>query len=164
MLKLGGGNPLHPLDPELPISCTVINLLPCLSLENKTKIVTFRFKPSQLSELDAQAKAVNLTRSAYMTRKLTGQSVIPARVPAINWQLYGSLAEIAILLPAVGNNINQIAKTLNTAQKKGEPIPKFIPKPESLESSLELIKTIVEKLTEVRLALSGVKQSDDIEP
>ena len=131
--------------------------------ENKTKIVTFRFKPSQLEELDAQAKAVNLTRSAYVTRKLSGQSVLPARVPAVNWQLYGKLAEISSSLPAIGNNINQIAKTLNTAQKKGEPIPQSLPKPESLEDALKLIETTREKLIEVRLALSGVKQSDDIE-
>ena len=132
--------------------------------ENKTKIVTIRFKPSQLSELDTQAKAVNLTRSAYMTRKLTGQSVLPARVPAINWQLYGELASIASSLPAIGNNINQIAKALNTAKIKGEPIPQSLPKPESLESALKLIEMMKEKLTEVRLALSGVKQSDEIEP
>ena len=42
--------------------------------EQKTKIVTIRSNPSQLEEIDAQAKAVNLTRSAYITRKLTGQS------------------------------------------------------------------------------------------
>ncbi|MDJ0571769.1 MAG: hypothetical protein QNJ53_22375 [Pleurocapsa sp. MO_192.B19] len=132
--------------------------------ENKTKIVTFRFKPSQLEELDAQAKAVNLTRSAYMTRKLTGQSVLPARVPAVNWQLYGELADIASSLPAIGNNINQIALTLNTAQKKGEAIPQSLPKPESLEDALELIEITREKLRDVRLALSGVKQGDAREP
>ena len=129
--------------------------------EQKTKIVTIRFKPSQLEEIDAQAKAVNLTRSAYMTRKLTGQSVLPARVPAVNWQLYGELALIASSLPAIGNNINQIAKTLNTAQKKGEPIPQSLPKPESLEDALKLIEMMKEKLIEVRLALSGVKQDND---
>ena len=132
--------------------------------EQKTKIVTIRFKPSQLEEIDAQAKAVNLTRSAYMTRKLTGQSVLPARVPAVNWQLYGELAEIASSLPAIGNNINQIAKALNTAQKKGEAIPQSLPKPSRLESAFKLMETTKEKLTEVRLALSGVKQDDDIEP
>ena len=131
--------------------------------ENKTKIVTFRFKPSQLEELDAQAKAANLTRSAYVTRKLTGQSVLPARVPAVNWQLYGELADIASPLPAIGNNINQIAKALNAAQFKGEAIPQSLPKPSRLEDALELIETTLEKLTEVRLALSGVKQSDDLE-
>ena len=94
---------------------------------------------------------------------MTGQSVLPARVPAVNWQLYGELADIASELPAIGNNINQIAKTLNTAQKKGEAIPKSLPKPESLENALKLIETTREKLIEVRLALSGVKQSDDIE-
>ena len=132
--------------------------------ENKTKVVTIRFRPSQLEELDAQAQAVNLTRSAYMTRKLTGQSVLPARVPAVNWQLYGELALVASSLPAIGNNINQIAKALNTAQFKGEAIPQSLPKPESLENALKLIETTKEKLTEVRLALSGVKPDDDIEP
>ena len=132
--------------------------------EQKTKIVTIRFRPSELEQIDAQAKAVNLTRSAYMTRKLTGQSVLPARVPAVNWQLYGELAEISSSLPAIGNNINQIAKALNTAQFKGEPYPQSLPKPESLENALELIETTKEKLIEVRLALSGVKQDDDIEP
>ncbi|MEL7079022.1 MAG: plasmid mobilization relaxosome protein MobC [Cyanobacteria bacterium J06582_2] len=126
--------------------------------ENKSKVVTIRFKPSQLEQIDAQAKAVNLTRSAYMTRKLTGQSVLPARVPAVNWQLYGELASISSSLPAIGNNINQIAKALNTAQFKGEAIPQSLPKPESLEDALKLIETTREKLTEVRLALSGVEQ------
>ncbi|MDJ0567539.1 MAG: plasmid mobilization relaxosome protein MobC [Pleurocapsa sp. MO_192.B19] len=130
--------------------------------ENKTKIVSFRFRPSQLEELDVQAKAVNLTRSAYVTRKLSGQSVLPARVPAVNWQLYGELASISSSLPAIGNNINQIAKALNTAKKKGEAIPQYLPKPESLEYALELIETTRETLREVRLALSGVKQNDDI--
>ncbi|MGF1591095.1 MAG: plasmid mobilization relaxosome protein MobC [Pleurocapsa sp.] len=130
--------------------------------ENKTKIVTIRIKPSQLEELDAQAKAVNLTRSAYVTRKLSGTSVLPARVPAVNWQLYGELATISSSLPAIGNNINQIARALNTAQKKGEAIPQSLLKSESLEYALELIETTLEKLTEVRLALSGVKQGDDI--
>lgn len=129
--------------------------------EQKTKIVTIRFKPSQLEQIDAQAKAVNLSRSAYMTRKLTGQSVLPARVPAVNWQLYGELAKISSSLPAIGNNINQIAKTFNTAKIKGEAIPQSLPKPESLEDALKLIETIKEKLTEVRLALSGVEQDDD---
>ncbi len=134
------------------------------SPENKTKIVTLRFSPSQLEELDLQAKAVNLTRSAYITRKLTGLPVIRARVPAVNWKLYGELADISSSLPAIGNNIERIARTLNTAKNKGEPIPKSLPKPESLEYALELMETILAKLTEVRLALSGVQQNDgDIE-
>ena len=130
--------------------------------ENKTKTITIRFRPSELEQIDAQAQAVNLTRSAYVTRKLTGQNVLPARVPAINWQLYGELASISSSLPAIGNNINQIAKALNTAQFKGEAIPQSLPKPESLENALKLIEMMKEKLTEVRLALSGVKQDDDI--
>ena len=130
------------------------------SPENKTKIVTLRFRPSQLEELDLQAKAVNLTRSAYITRKLTGLPVLPTRVPAVNWKLYGELADISSSLPAIGNNIDRIARTLNTAKNKGEAIPKSLPKPESLESAIELMETILELLTEVRLTLSGVRQSE----
>lgn len=131
--------------------------------ENKTRIVTLRLKPSELEQLDARAKAVNLSRSAYMTRKLTGLPMISARVPAVNWKLYGELADISSSLPDLGNNIARIARTLDIAQKKGELIPKSLPKPESLENALKLMETTLEKLRDVRLALSGVKQSDDIE-
>lgn len=129
--------------------------------ENKTKVVTFRFKPSELEELDALAKAVNLTRSAYVTRKLTGKSILPARVPAVNWQIYGELAEIASSLPAIGNNINQIALVLNTSQQEGKTIPSCLPQPESLESAIKLIEKTLEKITELRLSLSGVELDED---
>ena len=163
MLHSAGDSPCTPFNFNYPEADRLLDQLTVPEPENKTKVVTFRFRPSQLSELDAQAKAVNLTRSAYMTRKLTGQSVIPARVPAVNWQLYGELAEISASLPAIGNNINQIAKALNTAQFKGEAIPQSLPKPESLEEALKLIEITKEKLAEVRLALSGVEPRDDVE-
>lgn len=131
--------------------------------ENKTRIVTLRLKPSELEQLDARAKAVNLSRSAYMTRKLTGLPVMSARVPAVNWKLYGELADISASLPDLGNNIARIARTLKTAKSKGEAIPKSLPQPESLESAIELMETILELLTEVRLTLSGVRQSENIE-
>lgn len=133
--------------------------------ENKTKIVTLRFRPSALQDLDAMAKAVNLTRSAYITRKLTGLPVLPARVPAVNWQLYGELAEIAASLSAIGNNINQIAKVLNEWSKRGETIPDSLPLNNdfSLEKAMESIETILPLLTEVRLALSGVKKDEYLE-
>ncbi len=132
--------------------------------EKKTKIVTLRFRPSALSELDAQANAVNLTRSAYITRKLTGLSVLPTRVPAVNWQLYRELATMSASLSAIGNNINQIAKVFNTAQNTGQPIPQSLPKLEKLEKIAELIKQINPDLTEVRLALAGVKPQPETEP
>ena len=131
--------------------------------EKKTKIVTLRFQQSALIELDAQAKAVNLTRSAYIIRKLTGLSVLPTRVPAINWQLYRELATLSASLNAIGNNINQIARVLNTAQVTKQPIPKSLPQPQSIEDVLDAIKEISPYLTEVRLLLSGVKPQPETE-
>ena len=54
--------------------------------ENKTQIISLRFRPTELEHLDSQAAAVNLSRSAYITRKLSGLPVLPARVPAVNSQ------------------------------------------------------------------------------
>ena len=133
-----------------------------LQPENKTKVLTIRVRPSQLEQIDAQAKAVNLTRSAYVTRKLTGQSVLPARVPAVNWQVYEKLAEIADSLQAIGNNINQIAKALNSFQQAEQAIPSSLPNSESFESAVELIEKTLENLAEVRLSLSGVKLDENI--
>ena len=45
-------------------------------LENKTKIITLRFRPSELRDLDTKAKAVKLTRSAYIARKLMGLPIL----------------------------------------------------------------------------------------
>ena len=128
------------------------------SLETKTKIVNFRFRPSELSQLDAAAASVNLTRSEFITRKLQGLPVQPTRVPAVNWKLYRELATIAKELPAFGNNINQIAKALNTAQKLGQPISE-IPKLENIFEAVETISQIKALLKEVRLTLVGVTPS-----
>jgi len=99
---------------------------------------------------------VNLSRSAYITRKLSGLPVLPARVPAVNWQLYRELAQIAEQLPPIGNNLNQIARVLNTRELLGEPLPETLPNSESLEAMIQLIQQTQTLLKQVRLQVSGV--------
>ncbi|MDY7015353.1 MAG: plasmid mobilization relaxosome protein MobC [Cyanobacteriota bacterium] len=127
-------------------------------LEKKTKIVTLRYRPSELKHLNARAKAVGLSRSAYITRKVQGLPVLPTRVPQVNWLAYEELSQIARCLPAIGNNLNQIARALNTAKIKGESIPNNLPSTERLN---EIVQTIVETqvlIKQARLELCGVKQ------
>jgi hypothetical protein len=128
--------------------------------ESKTKIISLRFKPSELATIDAQAKAVNLSRSVYIARKLTGLSVLPTVVPPINWKLYGELAEVAADLAALGNNINQIAKTCHVARLRGEAISSCLPESESLATVVESIEETKKLLKQVRLALAGVKRGE----
>ncbi len=130
------------------------------SPENKTKIISLRFRPTELEYLDTQAAAVNLSRSAYIIRKLTGLPVLPARVPPVNWQLYRELAHIASELPPIGNNLNQIAKVLNTKSLLGESLPETLPNPESLKAMVQLIQQTQTLLKQVRLELSGVGQEN----
>jgi hypothetical protein len=128
--------------------------------ENKTKIISLRFRPTELEYLDRLAAAVNLSRSAYITRKLTGLPVLPARVPPVNWQLYRELAHIASELPPIGNNLNQIAKVLNTKSLLGESLPETLPNPQSLLAIVQLIQQTQTLLKQVRLELSGVGQEN----
>ncbi len=51
--------------------------------EKKEKVVSIRFRESELSNLDEQADAVNLSRSAYITRKLQGLGVRVATVQKV---------------------------------------------------------------------------------
>jgi hypothetical protein len=66
-------------------------------LEGKTKRVEVRMSKRELKIIDASAKKANLNRSEYL--RLRGQKKVYMR--------------------AQGNNLNQIAKALNTALKAG---------------------------------------------
>ena len=100
-----------------------------LNQENKTKMVTLRMTETDLNYLDKEAKKVKLSRSEYINRKIMALAVQPANLPGINWKTYRELAKIASQLSAIGNNINQIAKAINTAQANCEPIPTSLPHP-----------------------------------
>ena len=128
-----------------------------LNQENKSKMVTLRMTSTDLNYLDKEAKKVKLSRSEYINRKIHGGPVQPANVPAINWKTYRELAKIASELPAIGNNINQIAKAINTAAANYESIPKSLPHPEELASTLELIEEIQPLLKQIALEIVGVK-------
>lgn len=129
-------------------------------LETKTKLVTIRLKPSELAHLDECAKAVNLSRSAYIYRKISGLPILPAKVPLINWKLYKELADIALVLSYFAHNLNQLIQLLNTS-KTGHIISHFLPYCEDLKGAIILIKEIEILLKQVRLELAGVKPIEE---
>ena len=128
--------------------------------EKKEKVVSIRFRESELSNLDEQADAVNLSRSAYITRKLQGLPVLPSRVPGVNWNIYRQLGEISTQLSALGNNINQMAKVLNTANQQGQPLPSNLNHVEDLNEAFALIEQLKPTLKQIRLELSGVESNE----
>ena len=128
--------------------------------ENKDKIISIRFKPSELEKLDRNCSEVGLTRSAYITRKILSLPVQPARVPEINWQAYENLTLLSHHLPRIGNNLNQIAKVLNTAQLEGIRIPPEIPEVENIQNTLAAIAEIKPEIDRIRENVIGIKQPE----
>ncbi len=128
--------------------------------EKKEKVVSIRFRESELSNLDEQADAVNLSRSAYITRKLQGLPVLPSRVPPVNWNIYRELGEISTQLSANSNNINQMAKVLNTANQQNQPLPSNLNNVDDLTEVMALIEQLKPTLKQIRLELSGVEVND----
>lgn len=127
--------------------------------ENKEKIVSLRFRESELRDLDRRAEEANLSRTAYITRKVQGLPVKSAPAPAVNWKTYGELATVATELSAIGNNINQIARVLNRAEAAGQPLPRSLPSVDRLMDAVESIERLKPLLKQVRLELAGVNPS-----
>jgi Bacterial mobilisation protein (MobC) len=85
-------------------------------LEGKTKRVEVRMSKRELKIIDASAKKANLNRSEYL--RLRGQKKVYMR--ALPRHDYDTLTRNYRELRAQGNNLNQIAKALNTALKTGD--------------------------------------------
>ncbi|NET91125.1 MAG: MobC family plasmid mobilization relaxosome protein [Kamptonema sp. SIO1D9] len=130
-------------------------------LEKKTKTIHLRYRPSELEHLDACAEAVGLTRSAYIRRKLQGLPVRPTLCPPVNWKTYKELGDLAAELRAIGNNINQIAKGINTANQLEKPIQYNLPEPKSLSELAEQINLTISLINSNRLEIIGVKETDE---
>lgn len=124
--------------------------------ENKDKIVSLRFKPTELEKLDRKCKKVGLTRSAYISRKILSLPVQPARVPSVNWDAYKVLNELLYHLPRIGNNLNQIARILNTAQLEEKYISQAY-NPREIENTVEEIKEQLPTIKEAVKTVIGIK-------
>ncbi len=84
-------------------------------LEGKSRRVEVRMSDRELRIIDASAKKANLNRSEYL--RLRGQKKVYTK--ALPRHDYDTLTRNYRELRAQGNNLNQIAKALNTAALAG---------------------------------------------
>jgi hypothetical protein len=94
-------------------------------MENKTEENAFevrkivhpiRFTSSQYEQLKSKAYQARVSVTEFIRRASLRKNVVePPPPPELNWKLYEELA-------AIGNNLNQIAKGLNSAKKAGLPV------------------------------------------
>lgn len=73
-------------------------------MQYRKRSVTFRLTELEASELEQKAAASGLCASAYIRKRLDGAPIIKIYQPR----------ELLQQMAAIGNNINQIARTANT--------------------------------------------------
>ena len=125
--------------------------------EYKTKVVTMKWYPSDLIEIDRQAKLLNLTRTEYITKCVLSKSVEKGHVSKVNWRTYRVMGEVVRELKRIGNNINQIAKAFNTERLEGRKVPENYPLTEELSAIRSYTDRINQELNQIRLLVVGRK-------
>lgn len=84
----------------------------------KTRILTLRASPEEVRQIKANAQASGLTVSAYLNARGLARGPLrrPRRRTAPGGPFAAAIAQLAMQLGRIGNNINQIARHLNADQ------------------------------------------------
>ncbi len=104
-----------------------------------------RFTSTELEYVDRCCKEKGLTRSAWIRKQCLDENIVlnPETV-----EYFSNLESTKKQLASIGNNINQIARSINTAQASGLDIPdnldaKFI---WELNMEVQTLKVLVKDL------------------
>ena len=84
-------------------------------MDNRNRKITIRFDEATHKEITKQAESANLSVSEYIRRLLFGRAVTLINVREFLPILKSSIAE----QQQTGNNINQLARYANYAEKNG---------------------------------------------
>ncbi len=109
----------------------------------KRQIFSIRLSPTERQTIEAKADLAGMKLGEYI-RATALEQKIPRSVPTINREFY-------IELIRIGNNINQIARAVNIAIKKGERL--------RIESSQ--LQTLSEHLDRVKLEVLAIAEDTE---
>lgn len=123
--------------------------------EYKSKGVLLKLYPSDLIEIDRQAKLLNLSRTEYITKCVLDKPVEKKHIFKVSWQTYRVMGEIGRELKHIGNNINQIAKAFNIRQLEGGTLPGNYPLAEELSAIRTYTERTTKELNQIRLLIVG---------
>ena len=121
--------------------------------EYKTAPTLIKWYPSDLVEIDHNAKQLNLTRTEYIARCVLDSPVEKNHIFKVNWQTYRVMGQVSRELNQIGNNINQIARVLHTERLEGNSIPPHYPLPEELRAIGTYISSVNKELNMLRLSM-----------
>ncbi len=125
--------------------------------EFKTKSKLLNLYPSDFYAASRKAKEANLTLTEYMIRCITGKNN-NHHIFKVNWKTYRAINQIVRQLQYIGNNINQIAKVLNTERLEGGNVPANLPLPEELTALRSCIDELIKETSHLNQSIIGREQ------
>jgi hypothetical protein len=128
-------------------------------IQDKDERITIRIQTKTKQNLNSLAEQNHLCLSEYIRKKIEGKAIV-TKVPPINWNVYAELLKVKVEINRVGNNINQIAKAINTEKMLGKPLPRSLNDPKALTETQDLLEKTTELLSRIRLELIGIKDDD----
>jgi hypothetical protein len=97
--------------------------------------------------------------STYGRKRLLGEPVNNIVVPEINVDSYRALVELANQLKAIGNNLNQSTKVLNSYRQEGKKLPSNLDLVETIEEVECELYTTLKLLREIQVEVIGANRS-----
>jgi len=102
--------------------------------ERRSEEVKVRFTLAEAAHLEDQAEACGLSRTAYIRQRSLGQRIVTPQSRGIDPALIGELNRLSLALNAIGNNVNQISRNLNSGRRMA---PGWEAVPEALQDVLK---------------------------
>ncbi len=118
-----------------------------------------RLSDSDYNQIKARAEQVNLSMSDFM-RRAALKRAMPRPVAAFDLKAYQVLCKIDSQLRIAGNNLNQMAKTCNSAVALGEPVVVNTGLLESVQQLIRENKTTIKAMV-AAMAKSNLPKHDD---
>jgi hypothetical protein len=111
--------------------------------------ISIRLSDREQEQVAQIVAAARTNVSTYGRKRLLGEPVNNIIVvPEINVDSYRALVELANQLKAIGNNLNQSTKVLNSCRQEGKKLP----------SNLDLVETIEEVECELYTTLKLLRK------
>lgn len=114
--------------------------------QTKDKTITCRITADCKAELKTLAKEEGITLSEYIERRI----ISPTAIANPNQQLVNNINIIARELPALGNNLNQIARAINVNLSSGLCLPEYVENPQTIKILGDRIVKLTNLLNLVR--------------
>ncbi len=125
--------------------------------DNRISIRLSDREQEQVAQIVATART---NVSTYGRKRLLGEPVNNIVVPEVNVDSYRALIELVNQLKAIGNNLNQSTKVLNSYRQEGRKLPSNLDLVETIKEVECELYTTLKLLRKIQIEVIGANRSD----